>query len=115
MKTIYISGPITGIENCEENFGNAQEFLTSEGYYVLNPMLICPPNKLLFNHKREEALGRGKWNYYMRESIKSLATTDKIYMLRGWSGSKGAQLERTIAKALDIPVIYEEQMQKEIG
>ena len=115
MITIYISGPITNNENCQENFENAQQFLTSKGYYVLNPMRICPPSNLIFSHRREEAYARGKWNYYMRESIKALATTDKIYMLKGWKDSKGAKLERMIAEGLDIPIMYEEDSKKESG
>ena len=51
----------------------------------------------------------------MRESIKALATTDKIYMLKGWEDSKGAKLERVIAQGLDIPILYEEDKKQESG
>ena len=105
---MYVSGPITGNSTCEKDFEDATKILSSEGYDVVNPMLICPPEKLKFDHQREQAENRGNWNYYMREAIKKLVICDEIYMLRGWASSKGAVLERHIAQELNMPVRYQE-------
>ena len=38
--TIYISGPMEGVENYEENFRRAENYLENQGYEVVNPANI---------------------------------------------------------------------------
>jgi len=113
-KKMYVSGPITDNATCEKDFSNATKFLMSEGYDVMNPMLICPPDKLRFQHQKDEAEIRGDWNYYMREALKKLVICDEIYMLIGWSKSKGALLEHKIAQELGMPIMYQGVVKEEI-
>ena len=51
------------------------------------------------------------WNYYMRKAIPLLCECDAIYMLSGWGQSKGAQLERTLASGLDMPIFEQSREQ----
>jgi hypothetical protein len=93
---IYISGAITGLEEKEyrKAFSDACVYLTSKGHKYVDPSQLGQPE-----HR--------SWHYYMKEAIPLLCKCDAIYMLEGWYKSRGAQLEHTIAKALDMPVFEE--------
>lgn len=93
MKT-YISGPITNNPNYEKQFNNAARRLRSQGISVFDPT--------------ERGVRPGwKWQDYMREDLKALLTCRAIYMLKGWRRSKGARLERKVAKKLGYLIMYE--------
>lgn len=63
------------------------------GYDVVNPAELNPdPAKT--------------WNECMRVDIRELVTCEYVVMLPGWEQSKGASLERHIAKALELKVEY---------
>lgn len=93
---IYISGPITKDENYKAKFEAAEKFLTSIAAYggVVNPCKLAHDNSLT-------------WKDYMVVDIYSLLECDAIYMLKGWRKSKGAKLERQIAKGLGLRIIYQ--------
>jgi len=92
---IYISGQITGIEDgAAEIFSAAEKHLQGLGFQTVNPMTI--------NHDHGKT-----WEEYMRADIIALCKCDSIYMLSNWTKSRGAEIERTIAKQLKIKVIYE--------
>jgi hypothetical protein len=94
MKTIYISGPMTGYENFNrEAFMEAEKKLVSE-YIVINPA----------KNKIED----GEWIDYMRMDIRQLMDADCIYMLKGWVKSKGARLEKHIAVELGLEMNYQD-------
>lgn len=92
MKTIYISGPMTGIKDL-----NASAFLAVEArirdlsLYPVNPHNLCAAD--------------WDWQKCMRADIKALCGCDAIYMLDGWQNSTGAQLELHIAHRLGLRVI----------
>lgn len=96
MKRIYISGQITGIEEeAKKLFKKAEEILEKQGFQVINPMELttCNPSY--------------EWIDYMRYDIKALVDCDTIYMLKNWTKSKGAKIERRLAIDLGLKVIYE--------
>lgn len=97
---IYISGRITGNKNWQSDFQQAEEYLKSNGYKVIiNPLyLVTQVNKEIKN---------ATYIDYMKQDIEILILCDEIYMLRGWWRSKGARLERHIAKVLDMKIIYQ--------
>lgn len=101
---IYISGPITGIENWKENFLAAQKALDEEemNFCIVNPVEIS--NRLDTNF---EKLGFGTPDYadYMRKDIEQLVSCDAVCMLPGWKRSRGARLEYRIAKILNMQVL----------
>lgn len=92
MRT-YISGPITHDPNYKIHFELAANRLRAQDISCFNPAEAEIPN--------------GTWEDYMRYDLKGLLTCRAIYMLKGWRRSKGARLERKIAKALGFLIIYE--------
>lgn len=98
-KTIYIAGPITGIENeNRHSFQKAEFFLLSQGYLPINPHSILhkeasamiEANKLagkeVFSHDEI-------WSAYLKEDIKEGQTCNSVFLLDGFENSKGANLE----------------------
>src|SRR5690625_886848 len=89
--TIYISGPMTGINDLNRPlFNSVATELRDMGYDVVNPVELCPP-------------GMG-WSDCMRRDISALMECDSILLLPGWMDSKGARLERHIAVQLGMQV-----------
>lgn len=87
---LYISGPITGIENYEKNFLVAERALRLRGYIVVNPCKI--------RHRGTT------WEDYMKKDIAALLDCDGVAILPNWTNSRGANLEIRIAQALGMPV-----------
>lgn len=97
MKTIYISGRISGIENeAPELFESAELLLKSLGYDPINPMKI--------NHNHDKS-----WESYMKEDIKALLFCKEIYMLNNWIQSRCAIVEHGLAQLLGIKISYQPQ------
>lgn len=98
MVKVYLSGPITGVENYRENFRKAEFELKELGYEVINPCNL--------EHEHNQSYAA-----FMKEDITALLTCDLIYMLPGWEKSKGAQLESLVATVCDIKplhIVYKE-------
>jgi len=89
---VYISGPMTGIENFNRPaFFTAADELRAAGHEPLNPAEID--------------LGTdADWHEYIRLDIRALTHADAIYLLDGWENSRGATLEKQLADAMQIPV-----------
>jgi hypothetical protein len=95
MKTIYISGKVTGKEDqAFKEFQDAEILLDMFDYKVINPM------KLKHNHDKS-------WESYMKVCLKALLKCDCIYMLEGYEHSRGAMLELYIAQSIGIEVHYQ--------
>jgi hypothetical protein len=92
---VYISGPITGLEFevFMKNFKDAEDYLLSKGFEVVNPCTI--------DHSHSKT-----WEDYMLCDIKALFPCDAIYMIDGWRNSRGARIERAIAAVMDKTVMY---------
>ena len=90
---IYISGKVTGNVGYYAQFMEAEQKLIKMGYSPVNPVKNVPLQK--------------SWEYYMRTDIVKLMCCDSIYMLKGWRRSRGARLERFIARKLGYKIIYE--------
>ena len=90
---IYVAGPMTGLPGLNfDTFHAKTAELSAEGHTVINPAEIdCDP-----------AAG---WNVCMRADIAQLVTCDAVYMLPGWTNSRGATLEHHIASALSMQVL----------
>lgn len=102
MKSIYISGQITGIKD-----GNVEAF--SEAVRIIyryadpvNPHFVCAN------------VPRGsRWTVYMRLCVEALTRCDGIFMLSGWWRSKGARWELIIAWMLGLRIYFtEKQLQR---
>lgn len=93
-KRIYVAGPMTGIEKLNfPAFDAAAEELRGEGWHVENPA----------DHG---AIDGVEWADYLRFDISKLVTCRAIYLLPGWSQSKGALLEVSVARALELEVLH---------
>ena len=97
---VYISGQITSLRHDQyrQAFKDAAKYLEEQGHDPVDPSELGKPE-----HR--------SWNYYMRKAIPLLCECDAIYMLSGWGQSKGAQLERTLARGLDMPIFEQTREQ----
>lgn len=92
---IYVSGPMTGIEEFNFPAFNAKASeLRSQGLKVVNPA--------------EFGEGAGlSWSDYLRKDIRALMDCTAVYMLPGWERSRGARLEHYIAQQLGMVIMHE--------
>lgn len=88
---VYISGPITGVNNYWLPFEDAEDELASTGLAVINPA------------KLPEGMTRRQ---YMAINLVSLMTTDAVLTLPGWDNSIGAVIEVSLARYCGIPVYH---------
>ncbi|EDM3391824.1 nucleoside 2-deoxyribosyltransferase [Salmonella enterica subsp. enterica serovar Newport] len=90
MSVVYISGPMSGLEDFNRTaFAIAARNLDAKGYTVLNPAIL--PDSLTY--------GR-----YIKISKAMLECADTIYLLEGWRDSAGATAEHALAKKLDLKI-----------
>lgn len=91
--TLYVSGPMTGIEGHNYRaFRQAAKQLTEEGYNVIDPSENFGGATDLPRHE------------YMRKDIEHVLAADGIALLSGWVNSEGAKLEVQVAQELGIPI-----------
>ena len=105
MKTIYISGPMSNTPNSNlEEFDKAEKQLKQLGFDVLNPHKICEEVNMRFFE-----MGRiPEYEDYLKEDIlQMLSKCDKVLVLNGWRGSKGAKLEIANAIACGLDVVFD--------
>lgn len=104
---VYISGRITGLpDNNKQAFRAAKSHILDLRRYekfvdtkVVNP--VCLGERL---DKQWAVIGKKpEWADYMNICIKYMLDSDCVYFLPDWAQSKGASLERHIAKRLGMP------------
>ena len=95
-KKTYISGKITGLEKTvyEAYFWRAYIYLIRKGETPISPIYLKP------------FLNKKIWICYLIADIRALLKCDKILMLHNWKGSRGANIERFIAKIFKIKIEY---------
>ena len=93
--TVYIAGPMTDLPEFNfPAFNRAAAKLRSEGFDVTNPAEL---------HSHTDR----SWEFYMRSALRAMLDCEQIYMLVGWSDSRGACMELDIARKLGLTVKYE--------
>lgn len=97
MKTIYISGPMTGIENLNRDmFDEAESLLRECGENPINP----------HNFPKQET-----YDDYLMIDLEMIAmAADAIALLPGWENSPGAKKELKTAIELGLEVILMERL-----
>ena len=83
-------------------FHAAAATLRAMGHTVLNPA-------------ENPAPPCGSWSAYMRLALAQLVQCHSIVILPGWERSSGALIERHLALALGIEVVYFANMAQEVA
>jgi hypothetical protein len=97
LKKVYISGKISGLEFADaySKFEFAEKYINLlTNHVAVNPMKIEHVHDL-------------SWESFMVEDIRALFSCDAIYLLSNWEESKGARIEKAIAKEMGIEIIYQ--------
>jgi len=92
LTRIYISGPITGIEN-----GNAELFCRVADEIANRGCIPINPHWLYHNHDKS-------WLSYMRVDIIAMMACDGLMMLPGFTESKGSMIEHELARNLGLTI-----------
>lgn len=107
--TVYLSGPMTGIENFNrEAFDYAAGVLRKQGYTV-----IVPGESEEYEEWETAilAIGKKKREFYLSRDIDYIQeTADVVVVLPGWQESEGAKLEVLVAQQIGVPVFQFEDM-----
>lgn len=92
---VYVAGPMTGIADWNKpEFRRNTDRLRGSGFRVTNPAE-------LFTHTDQP------WEFYMKHALKAMLDCDMIFLLNGWSSSRGAQIELDLAKKVGMGVMFE--------
>lgn len=92
LKSVYISGPMTGISDLNRPaFAWAEAQVIAAGLTPINPHTLCDPS--------------WDWQKCMRADVVALCACDALLLLPGWQNSNGAQLELHIAHRLGLVVL----------
>lgn len=97
---IYLAGPISAMDwpDAKAQFNRMAEYAIMQlGFAeVCNPVDHPPPESQL----NDEEL----WQHYMRISVRKLASCNAILLAPNYHISRGARLERYIAKELGLEI-----------
>ena len=89
-KSVFLSGPITGVDGYKSKFADAAEVIETLGASsIFNPAAKIPDDT-----KREKA---------MRICTGKIITIDCVVMLPGWRDSEGACFEYVASEICGIP------------
>lgn len=92
LTSIYVAGPMTGLPGYNlAAFDEAATDLAQAGFDARNP-----------GHRG--VVDGHTWQDYMRDGLRMLLGCDAVAVLPGWEDSRGATLEVSVARALDMPV-----------
>lgn len=102
--TTYIAGPMTGIPEFNYPlFNEVAAELRANGVEVHNPA-------------ENDCGSFGKpWEFYMRLALKQLLECDSVCLLPGWQNSRGARIEESLARELDMDVLWREWRIRRVG
>ena len=84
----YISGAVSTDPDFRKKFSDAEQYLRTAGFNVINPV-------------RDEEDGM-PWDWYLRKDIRKLTECTGIIFLPDWKTSRGARLEKNIADGLGL-------------
>ena len=100
MKTIYLSGKMTGLAESEykENFRDAELFYRACGYEVVNP---CNLSDIVLKRKPDAT-----YEDFMAEDLRALRSCTHIALLEGWENSPGAKREKEEAERLGLAIMF---------
>lgn len=101
MKTIYLSGKITGDKMYLAKFLKAEQQIKKDtGCRVINPIHVRP------------TFGIKRWFFYMLPAMRNVFDSDAIYLLPDWKQSKGAIIEFIAAWFMRKDIYYIQERPK---
>ena len=102
---VYISGPITLHDDWWQRFKDAYNRLKADGWgAVQNPADIGDGLEMMLG-----AVGKKPvYADYMKADLRVLLGCTHVYMLKGWEKSRGACVEKQVAEACGLEVMYED-------
>lgn len=93
-KIYYVSGPMTGLPEFNyPAFAAATTLLEGKGHMVLSPHSVG-------QHEGWE------WEDYMKAAVQLQTECDAVYMLPGWSRSRGGRVEHGLATTFGQSINY---------
>lgn len=101
MKTVYIAGPMTGIEDFNfPAFYKAAKEWEAAGWTVINPADSCG------------GYTAGSWGFYLEVARTSLTNgAHAIALLDGWEDSDGAVCEKALAQKYSLEIYLAKDIQ----
>lgn len=90
---IYVAGKISGLEEWEDYFVKAENFIRSFGGFPLSPRMLPP-------HMSQQA--------YMDICFSFVRNCNVVIFLKNWRDSLGAVAEHAYAVKIERTVLYEE-------
>jgi hypothetical protein len=103
---VYIAGPMSGYPDMNfPAFDKKAEELRAQGYEVVNPAEKDRANGYI--PQPEGFCTEAQYKEFLMQDLPLVASCDAIYLLRGWARSRGARLERHLAKVLGLTIWYQ--------
>jgi hypothetical protein len=97
---VYIAGPMRGYPLFNfPLFDAVTAHWRRVGWEVVSP---AEADRELDGLDPQDPQPNRSFAFYMRRDIEFLLTVDAVAFLPGWERSEGAQIERTVAKALGL-------------
>ena len=108
-ETLYVAGPMRSLPFYNfPAFHDAAKDLRGRGYNVLNP--AEHDEEQGFDPERSSIESFDLANA-MHWDISAVLRCDTMVLLPGWESSKGVQIELTVARAIDLPVLLYPDLQ----
>ena len=99
IKRIYISAPITGMEDtADQRFNAAAKLAKEEGFIPVNPY--------------QENRSFCQWGDAIVAGLRLLRKCDCILLCEGWQQSRGCRIEQQFAQGAGIEVYFEEALRQ---
>jgi len=97
IPSIYVAGGMSGYPDLNyPAFNKESALLRSQGYHVENPA------------ENPDPYGKD-WQCYMRKAVAQLIKCDRIHLLEGWSKSRGAKVEYTLALGMGLEITFQNE------
>lgn len=109
MTRIYISGPMSHIENGNRDaFCEAETRLSASGFEAFNPYRLATPEAQMAIAAQGAAFRETReYEDLIALCVHRVSLCDAILMLPGWKDSRGAVAERERATMLGLDVYYD--------